>query len=148
MKNFVLALFALAVMVSCSDKKTDRKETLHQNEKLIQQYFDYFNKHDWVKLSEMYTETAEFRDPSLGPEVVKQSRYQIIKKYTELTQLFPDLKDTVSTIYLAGEHHVVVEFTSSGTAPDKSRFLLPICTIFTIENGMITKDFTYYDNFE
>ena len=25
---------------------------------------------------------------------------------------------------------------------------MPICTIFTIENGLITKDFTYFDNFE
>lgn len=148
MKNTVLSLLLLLLLASCTGEKKDKKETVHQNEKIVQQYFDYFNRHDWVKLSEMYTETAEFRDPSLGPEVVKQSRYQIIKKYTELAQMFPDLKDTVSTIYMAGEHHVVVEFTSSGTAPDKSRFILPICTIFTIENGAITKDFTYYDNFE
>ncbi|UUC45234.1 nuclear transport factor 2 family protein [Flavobacterium cerinum] len=148
MKNIALSLLSLLLLASCTGEKRDKKETVHQNEKLIQQYFDYFNQHNWVKLSEMYTETAEFRDPSLGPEVVRQSRYQIIKKYTELAQMFPDLKDTVSAIYMAGEHHVVVEFTSSGTAPDKSRFILPICTIFTIENGAITKDFTYYDNFE
>lgn len=147
MKKTVFALVSCLLLISCNGK-TDRKEAHHQNEKIIEQYFDYFNKHDWVKLSEMYTETAEFKDPSLGSEVVQQSRYQIIKKYTELTQLFPDLKDTVATIYLSGEHHVIVEFTSSGTAPDKSRFVLPICTIFTIENGMITKDYTYYDNFE
>lgn len=147
MKNITLAFVTFLLLVSCNGK-TDRKEARHQNEKLIEQYFDYFNKHDWVKLSEMYSETAEFRDPSLGSEVVKQSRYQIIKKYTELTQMFPDLKDTVTTLYLSGQQHVIVEFTSSGTAPDKSRFVLPICTIFTIENGLITKDYTYYDNFE
>lgn len=32
-------------------------------------------------------------------------------------------------------------------APDNSKFTLPICTVFTIENGLITQDFTYYDNF-
>jgi hypothetical protein len=37
---------------------------------------------------------------------------------------------------------------SSGTAPDSSKLELPICTILTIENGKITQDFTYYDNFE
>ncbi|WP_262892331.1 hypothetical protein ACN9ML_07985 [Dyadobacter endophyticus] len=42
---------------------------------------------------------------------------------------------------------MIVEFISTGTAPDKSKFTLPICTIFTIENGNITQDFTYYDNF-
>ena len=42
---------------------------------------------------------------------------------------------------------MIVEFISTGTAEDGSQFELPICTIFTIENGKITKDFTYYDNF-
>lgn len=51
-------------------------------------------------------------------------------------------------MYPSGENHIIVEFVSSGTAPDNSKFELPICTIFTIENGLITKDFTYYDNFD
>ncbi len=44
------------------------------------------------------------------------------------------------------EKHITVESISTGTAADGSKFELPICTIFTIENGKITKDFTYYDN--
>jgi len=40
----------------------------------------------------------------------------------------------------------IVEFVASGTAPDGSPFELPIAAIFTIENGVITHDFTYYDN--
>jgi len=51
-------------------------------------------------------------------------------------------------MYSSGDKHVIVEFISTGTAPDNSKFELPICTIFTIENKKITKDFTYYDNFE
>jgi ketosteroid isomerase-like protein len=58
------------------------------------------------------------------------------------------LKDEVKAVYPSGENHIIVEFISTGTAPDNSKFELPICTIFTIENGKITKDFTYYDNFE
>jgi hypothetical protein len=50
--------------------------------------------------------------------------------------------------YPSGDKHIIVEFVSSGTAPDSSKFELAICTIFTIENGLITKDFTYFDNFE
>lgn len=46
------------------------------------------------------------------------------------------------------EKHITVESISTGTAADGSKFELPICTIFTIENGKITKDFTYYDNFQ
>ena len=117
-------------------------------EKLVHQYFDHFNKHDWTKMANMYAETADFKDPSLGLGIVKQTRAQTIKKYSELHQNFPDLHDQVITIYPSGENHMVVEFVSTGTAPDNSKFELPICTIFTIENGLITKDFTYYDNFQ
>ena len=96
----------------------------------------------------MYVPVSDFKDPSLGQGIVKQSRNQILEKYSALNELFPDLKDEIISIYPSGDKNVIVEFISSGTAPDGSKFQLPICTIFTIENGKITKDFTYYDNFE
>jgi ketosteroid isomerase-like protein len=119
-----------------------------ENEKLVKTYFEHFNNHDWKKMAEMYTETADFKDPSLGIRIVKQTQQQTIKKYSELNNVFPDLKDEIKAVYPSGDNHIVVEFISTGTAPDNSKFELPICTIFTIENGKITKDFTYYDNFE
>ena len=117
------------------------------NEKIVQQYFDHFNKHEWEKMADLYSETVEFKDPSLGAGIVKQTRQEIITKYSELQQTFPDLRDEVIQIYPSGNQHIIVEFISSGTAPDNTKFELPICTIFTIENGLITRDFTYYDNF-
>ncbi len=119
-----------------------------ENEKLVAQYFEHFNNHEWTKMANMYTESADFKDPSLGKGIVKQTRQQIIKKYSELNEVFPDLQDKVIQVYPSGEKHIVVEFVSSGTAPDNSKFELPICTVFTIEKGLITKDFTYFDNFE
>ncbi len=118
------------------------------NTTLIKQYFQHFNDHNWKKMAEMYTETSEFKDPTLGAGIVKQTRAETIKKYSELNKIFPDLKDEVVQMYPSGEKHIIVEFISSGTAPDGSKFELPICTIFTIENEKITKDFTYFDNFE
>ncbi len=96
----------------------------------------------------MYSEVSEFKDPTLGPGIVTQTRKQIIDKYSELNSMFPDLHDQVIKLYPSGDQHIIVEFVSTGTAPDSSTFELPICTIFTIENGLITKDFTYFDNFE
>ncbi|GAB3819887.1 nuclear transport factor 2 family protein [Pontibacter rugosus] len=119
-----------------------------ENVNLVNQYFEHFNNHNWEQMAAVYTETAEFKDPSLGQGIVTQSREQIVQKYSELNEVFPDLNDKVVQVYPSGENHVIVEFVSSGTAPDGSQFELPICTIFTIENGKITKDFTYYDNFE
>ncbi|WP_078227995.1 nuclear transport factor 2 family protein [Flavobacterium sp. LM4] len=122
--------------------------TTNENEKLVKQYFEHFNNHEWTKMANMYTETAEFKDPTLGQGIVKQTRQQIIEKYTGLSEMFPDVKDKVIQTYPSGDNHIIVEFISSGTAPDNSKFELPICTIFTIENGLIKKDFSYFDNFE
>lgn len=122
--------------------------SMTDNEKLIKQYFEHFNNHGWAKMANMYTDTADFKNPSLGQGIVKQTRQQIIEKYSELNKVFPDLHDQVIQTYTSGDKNVIVEFVSSGTAPDNSKFQLPICTIFTIENGLIIKDFTYFDNFE
>ena len=144
----ILAIFILAItMIACKTNNPMSMKTT-ENEELIREYFALFNKHEWDKMAKMYIETVEFKDPSLGQGIIKQSQQQIIDKYSELNGIFPDLHDKVIEIYLSGDNHVIVEFISSGTAPDGSKFELPICTIFTIENGMITKDFTYYDNFD
>ena len=99
-------------------------------------------------MASLYTNPADFRDPSLGQNIVQQTHEQTIKKYTELSEIIKDVRDDVTAIYPSGDKHIVVEFVSSGTNPDGTKFTLPICTIFTIENGKITKDFTYYDNME
>ncbi len=96
----------------------------------------------------MYSETTDFKNPSLGQGIVKQTRQQTIEKYTELAKVFPDLHDQVTQTYSSGDNHIIVEFISSGKGPEQVKFELPICTIFTIENGLITKDFTYFDNFD
>jgi ketosteroid isomerase-like protein len=62
--------------------------------------------------------------------------------------MFTNFRDSVTAMYPSGDKHVTVEFISKGTAPDGTVFELPICTILTIENGFITKDFTYYDNMQ
>jgi ketosteroid isomerase-like protein len=143
MKKLLLIVITTFTLISCKNQ-----ETTNDNEKLVRQYFEHFNKHEWSKMAAMYAKTAEFKDPSLGQGIVKQTREQTIKKYSELNQTFPDLNDKIINIYPAGEKNIIVEFISTGTAPDNSKFELPICTIFTIENGIITKDFTYFDNFE
>lgn len=148
MRKIILLFIASFSAISCNNQNQSKMINISNNEKLIKQYFELFNQHDWKKMSEMYTETADFKDPSLGKGIVKQSRKQTEEKYAELHKIFPDLHDEVIQIYPSGENHIIVEFVSTGTAPDNSKFELPICTIFTIDNGLITKDFTYFDNFE
>ncbi|WP_264536731.1 nuclear transport factor 2 family protein [Flavobacterium sp. N1736] len=148
MKKLIALTVILFSIISCNNQNQPKTIDTTKNEKLVEQYFEYFNNHDWKKMSEMYTETADFKDPSLGKGIIKQTRKQTEEKYTELNKVFPDVHDKVIQVYPSGENHIIVEFVSTGTAPDNSKFELPICTVFTIENGLITKDFTYFDNFD
>ncbi len=147
MKNLVVISLSILIAVSCKNTNIQNNVS-SENEKLVNQYFEYFNKNDWAKMANMYADTSDFKDPTLGKGIIKQTRQQTIDKYTELNKIFPDLHDRIIQMYPSGNTHITVEFISTGTAPDKTTFELPICTIFTIENGKITKDFTYFDNFE
>jgi SnoaL-like domain len=147
MKTILTLLLLTIAMIACNAPKQEIKPGTG-NQALVKQYFEHFNSHDWTKMASMYSDTADFKDPSLGSGIVKQTRLQTQEKYIMLHSIFPDLHDQVITTYPSGDNHIVVEFISSGTGPDKVKFELPICTIFTIENGLITKDFTYFDNFE
>jgi ketosteroid isomerase-like protein len=140
-------LLVILVLAACSSPGPEQSESA-ANQKIVRQLFEHFNKHDWKAMAELYTDPAEFKDPAFGPGVVTQSHQQTIAKYNELQQIFPDIRDEVAQVYPSGDNHVIVEFVSTGTSPDGSKFTLPICTIFTLENGKITKDFTYYDNME
>lgn len=148
MRKISALLIVIFIIISCNNQNEPKNIDTSKNEKIVKQYFEYFNSHNWKKMAEMYTETADFKDPSLGKGIVKQTRKQTEDKYAELNEIFPDLHDKVIQIYSSGENHIIVEFISTGTAPDNSKLELPICTIFTIEKGLITKDFTYFDNFQ
>lgn len=139
-----------ACQTSVEDKKTEKPNPQMllqaQNVEIAKKVYEHFNKHDWQKMAELFVENADFKDPSLGLDIVKQTRKQIVAKYQELEKAFPDLHDEIVNIYPSGDKSVIVEFISTGTAPDKSKLKVPICDIFVIENGLITKNYTYYDN--
>lgn len=86
MKKRLLVLVAL-VLISCQQITN---KSIVDNEKLIQKYFEHFNNQDWPQMADMYIENAEFKDISLGLGIVKQTKQQIIDKYSQLHQLFPD----------------------------------------------------------
>lgn len=147
MKKLLTLISIMLTLIACNNSG-DKTTAISENQKVIIQYFDHFNKHEWEEMANLYSETAEFKDPSLGNGIIVQTRQDIIDKYSELNGIFPDIQDQLIQIYPSGEKHIIVEFVSTGTAADNSKFELPVCTVFTIENGLITKDFSYFDNFE
>lgn len=139
-KFITLSLIFLGLMAF-----TVKDKSANPNVEIAKKVFEYFNKHDWQKMAELYIENAEYKDPALGTGIVKQTRQQTIEKYKQLEKMSPDIKDEVIAIYPSGNTCVIVEFVSSGTAGG-TKWTLPICTIFKMKDGKIIQDFTYYDN--
>jgi ketosteroid isomerase-like protein len=145
-------LFTFAIIITltsaCNKRLEETKivDTSTQNKALIEEYYAHFNKHDWQKVTDMYADKPTMKDPAYGIENVLMTKAEILKKYTELSQQIPDVRDSIINMYHAG-NNVIVEFESKGTGPDGKPFVVPICTIFEFQNGKISKDLTYYDNF-
>jgi ketosteroid isomerase-like protein len=68
----------------------------------------------------------------------------LIEKYSGYEQAIPDIKDNVVAMYEAGDN-IIVEFVSTGTLPDGSKFNLPICSVLTFKDGKVMRDATYFD---
>ena len=139
MKYLILLLSLFFTALTCRNQSSE-------NQAIIKQLYEHFNNHEWQKMADLYVENTDFKDPFFGTEITKQTRQQTVQKYSEMAKIFPDIKDEVVQMYDSGSNLVVVEFISTGTAPDGTKFKMPICSIYTIENGKIVKDFTYYDN--
>jgi SnoaL-like domain len=144
MKKILIPISILLVIFSCNSKVENK--SVDENEAFVKKYFEHFNAHNWQAMADMYIDTADFKDPSLGKTIVKQTRQQTASKYKALAEIFPDLHDEISNMYPTDKNHIVVEFISTGKSADGGKLSLPICTIFTIENNKIKKDFTYFDN--
>ncbi len=116
-----------------------------RNIELTQKMFAAFNAHNWQEMASCYAVDAHYLDPAYGQNFVSKSHQEIVAKYFEMQQLFPDIKDSIVNMQ-AVNNQVVVQFVSSGSSGDSIQFKLPICTVLTFANGKIVKDATYYDN--
>jgi ketosteroid isomerase-like protein len=123
---------------------TSSNDIQQQNIVTVQNMFDAFNKHQWQTMSEYYIERASFLDPSFGKDYVIKTRKETADKYAEMQELFPDIHDEVIALYPSGDI-VTAEFISTGTLNDSISFKLPIVTVFTLKDGKIIRDATYYD---
>ena len=137
---------ALPFLCSCSNSSNNMSadKVNLDPQAVIEQYFKHFNAHEWKAMAAMYAEPAEMKDPSYGTSMVSMNRDYIEAKYRELHLMIPDVQDSLVSTLVCGDQ-VVVEFISKGTIIDVGPFELPICTIFEIKDGLITKDYTYYD---
>jgi ketosteroid isomerase-like protein len=132
-----LACFLLLLSGACSAPDNGNVATARK-------LFDAFNRHAWTEMASYYDESAQFLDPSFGPDYVTKTRSETVAKYEGFQQAFPDIHDEVTGIYPSGDK-VIVEFVSTGKSGDSLSFRLPIISVLTFRNSKIVKDATYYD---
>lgn len=137
----VLSLFLAAACV----QPGGRISLSNPHVQVVREMFTAFNDHDWQKMAACYADSAQFLDPEYGPEMMTLTRSQLTKKYQDLHRLFPDVHDEIRDIY-GDKNHIIVEFVSSATGQDGKKWQLPICVVFTVEDGKIIQDRTYYNN--
>ena len=108
---------------------------------IIQQLFLAFNRHDLDAMARLYARDAVLDSPDFcsarsGPEGVR-------KTYADLFRTFPDIIDQVA-VSIGNGDRVAVQFVahSQGFEPTGE---LRLATFFTIRNGLIVRDETYFD---
>lgn len=110
---------------------------------LVDGYFAAFNRHDVDAVVAFYAADATMLDPTYDEPV--RGRDVIQQHLADLFASVPDVHDeVVSTVVQPG--FAAVELVATGTAvgaPDP--FTLPLASFFTITEGKIVRDATYYD---
>jgi ketosteroid isomerase-like protein len=140
MRYFFISFAMAMVLLSCNHQQHTNANYVA----LAKKMFDAFNQHQWQAMANCYSDSALFLDPSFGKTYQTQARTEIVEKYAGFQQAFPDLHDELVDMY-PSDNKVIVEFISTGRAPDGTSFKLPIITVLTFENDLIVKDATYYD---
>ncbi len=133
-----IGVLLIAVITSCNDIE-------QQNLEITKKMFAAFNAHSWQEMASCYSADAQYLDPAYGQNFVSKTHQEVVAKYFEMQQMFPNIKDSIVEMQ-AVNGQVVVQFVSSGSSGDSINFKLPICTVLTFANGKIVRDATYYDN--
>ena len=111
--------------------------------KTVQRKFAAFDQHDVAAIQDIYRADAVLHSPDY-PEL--KGNVPIAGTYRQLFAAIPDAKDEVQSADAIG-NKVYVQFLLTGHwggAPDKSVHAR-IMSIYTVVDGHITADTTYYD---
>lgn len=144
MKKLIFTVTLLFYLTGCNNSQLN---TTEKNIEIAKQSFAAFNEHNWEKQATFFSDTCKYLDPSYGTEYKVVSRKEKVEKYRRMQKMSPDIKDEIIEIF-GVDDKVVIQFTSSGTAMTEQgeyKWSLPICCVFTIKDGLIVADETYYN---
>jgi len=144
MKTAVLILLVTcAASVAANAAMSGASRAEHRSVALIREKFEAFNRHDVEAIGKSYASTATLHSPDY-PSLVGNE--PIADTYRKLFAAVPDAKDDLETLEDSA-NHVYAQFVMSGHlmgAQDKP-INVRIVSIYTVKDGRIVEDATYYD---
>lgn len=111
--------------------------------KTVRLKFEAFDKHDASTIEEIYAVDATLHSPDY-PQLVGNT--QIADTYRRLFEAIPDAKDNLVSLDSAGDK-VYAQFVLTGhlKGAEGKPISVPIMSVYTVRNGHIVGDTTYYD---
>jgi len=131
---------------------------VEENLRLMDEYLETFNAHDWEHLMELFSESAVWyypgsKEPIRGRDAMRESQAGIVKRY-------PDIREEKKRAFGQGDW-VCIEYAITGTnkgplkrpdgktiPPTNKRIRIPFCSVYKFKDGKITECCTYYDRLE
>jgi hypothetical protein len=109
----------------------------------VRNKFAAFNQHDVGAIEEIYSETATLNSPDYRNLVGNKP---IAETYRKIFDSIPDAKDNVELLEFAGKR-VYAQFVLSGhwNGMQDKPVSVRIMAVYTVKDGRIVDDSTYYD---
>jgi uncharacterized lipoprotein NlpE involved in copper resistance len=66
--------FVIFTLISCNNQNQKKMIATDNEKKLVKQYFEHFNNHEWTKNGKICIPNFEFKTPFIRQGIVKQTR--------------------------------------------------------------------------
>jgi|SRR5579859_711553 len=119
-----------------------------QSIRVVQEFFEAWNAHDWDRWEQLHAEEAHHAGPDHAQPLV--GREPILKAHTGLAKVFPDFCYEITRIFAQGDL-VCAEWILTGTqegampvpggkaAPSGKSIRVPGCFVFQVADGKVAE---------
>jgi ketosteroid isomerase-like protein len=111
---------------------------------VVEARFAAFKERDVNAIAALYAPNAITTSPGFCAD--RTGRDAVKTTYSDLFRVYANIQDEVTSMVVDG-NHVAVQFIAHARKPDGSAlFDVRIANFLTVENGLITRDDTYFDS--
>ncbi len=139
----LLPILLLLVACKSPEPSTTSTENSQKLKDLGMQYVQYFNAHDWNKLSLMYTAEVELYLPNNSGDVIMLPQVDLASIFADLERAFPDIHDSVLFSH-ASENTLIIEYLAQGRSPVDDTLRSRSCRVLEFDDDYkIKRDYNY-----